>query len=149
MDRESLAAAAYSTYLVMLLVSFFFAYCLAQKCRSCVYLSEAGMSLLVGFLGGGLIELLVREDASDRFAEKELRQTVVGFSSTVLLCVLLPPIIFDSGFRMRGSRGSRRFGWPQTGEANIDKIAVLAFAGTLISSLIVGAMGEFWHEVAA
>ncbi|CAE7242211.1 NHX6 [Symbiodinium sp. CCMP2592] len=129
-DGESLAAATYSIYLVMLLVSFFFAYCLSNRCSSCVYLSEAGMSLLVGFIGGGILELLVHEDQSDRFAEKEVRQTVVGFSSTVLFCVLLPPIIFDSGFRMRGA-----FFW-----ANIDKIMVLAFFGTLVSSLVVGAM---------
>lgn len=127
-DSESLAATSYCIYLVLLSISFFFAYCLATRCRSCIYLSEAGMSLLVGFVGGGLLTLLVREDASDRFSEKEVRQSVVGFSSTVLFCVLLPPIIFDSGFRMRGA-----FFW-----ANIDKIMVLAFAGTFLSSLVVG-----------
>lgn len=127
-DSESLAATSYCIYLVLLSISFFFAYCLATRCRSCIYLSEAGMSLLVGFVGGGLLTLLVREDASDRFSEKEVRQSVVGFSSTVLFCVLLPPIIFDSGFRMRGA-----FFW-----ANIDKIMVLAFLGTFLSSLVVG-----------
>ena len=38
---------------VLLSISFFFAYCLATRCRSRIYLSEAGMSLLVGFVGGG------------------------------------------------------------------------------------------------
>ncbi|CAK9111905.1 unnamed protein product [Durusdinium trenchii] len=127
-DRESLAATSYCIYLVLLLVSFCLSFCLATRCRSCTYFSEAGASLLVGFLGGGLLTLLVREDASDRFSEKEVQHSVVGFSSTVLFCVLLPPIIFDSGFRMRGA-----FFW-----ANIDKIMVLAFVGTLLSSLVVG-----------
>eukprot|EP00438_Fugacium_kawagutii_P015742 Skav233431 [mRNA] locus=scaffold1486:175149:176822:+ [translate_table: standard] len=129
-DSESLAAASYCIYLVLLLFSFFFSYCLATRCRSCVYLSEAGLSLLAGFLGGGLLTLLAREDESDRFSEREVRQSVVGFSSTVLFCVLLPPIIFDSGFRMRGA-----FFW-----ANIDKIMVLAFAGTFLSSVVVGVL---------
>eukprot|EP00933_Yihiella_yeosuensis_P041553 TRINITY_DN35940_c0_g1_i1.p1 TRINITY_DN35940_c0_g1~~TRINITY_DN35940_c0_g1_i1.p1 ORF type:complete len:603 (+),score=50.27 TRINITY_DN35940_c0_g1_i1:27-1835(+) len=129
-DSEYLAAVFYGTYLLLLLISFLSSYCLAQKCPKCVWLSEAGLSLAIGFIGGGLLELLVFEDKIDRFSEKEVRDNIVQFSTTFLFCVLLPPIIFDSGFRLRGP-----FFW-----ANIDKITLLAFAGTFISSIVIAVL---------
>lgn len=124
---EYLAAKFYGLYLFLLLLSFLLSYIAAHRCR-CTYLSEAGVTLFVGFAGGGLLQLLVMQDEADEFGEREVSSALVSFSDTVLFCVLLPPIIFHSGYRMRGN-----FFW-----ANIDKITMLAFAGTLVSSVLVG-----------
>lgn len=87
----------------------------------------------------------------DRFSEKEVRQSVVGFSTPVhlkhlkpcrvvkpllsvfwlnsvqvLFCVLLPPIIFDSGFRMRGA-----FFWVQTSVGVFCSLCTFSAYGSL------------------
>jgi len=126
---ESLAAKVYGLYMILLLVSMLLSYYIASHCR-CTYLSEAGATLFVGFLGGGFLQLLVAEDKSDQFGEVEVRDSLVSFSSSVLFYLLLPPIIFNSGYRMRGN-----FFW-----SNIDKIMMLAFAGTFVSSIVVGVL---------
>lgn len=125
---EYLAAKFYGFYLFLLLLSFLFSYCVLR--RRCSWISEAGATLFIGFLGGGALQLLVIEDKQDRFDELEVRSALVSFSGSVLFCVLLPPIIFNSGYCMRGN-----FFW-----ANIDKITTFAFAGTFVSSLVFGCM---------
>jgi len=124
---EYLAIKFYLYYLFLLLVSLLLSYGFTRRCR-CSCISEAGTTLFVGFAGGGLLQLLVHEDKADEFRESEVRSALVSFSGTVLFCVLLPPIVFNSGYRMRGN-----FFW-----ANFDKITMLAFGGTLISSLVIG-----------
>jgi sodium/hydrogen exchanger 8 len=140
LDSEHLAAEFFTLYSLLLLVSLIAAYQLKSR-RCCKFVSEAGITLFIGFLGGGLLQLFVYTDEQDQYGELELRNKLVGFSSNILLCLLLPPIVFDSGYRMRGP-----FFW-----ANIDKIMTLAFAGTLFSSLWVGALvylmqGTFFTE---
>ena len=96
---------------ILLSVSFFFSYCLSTRCRSCIYLSEAGMSLLVGFLGGGqessaiarskcrvqqrkcrlcrlrtaspwgLLTLLVREDTSDSATREHKGDQIANYGA--------------------------------------------------------------------
>lgn len=133
LKNEYFAAEFYALYLLLLLLSFLFSYLLTRW--RCTYLSEAGATLLVGFVGGGLLQLLVFEDESDKFAEVEVRSVLVSFSGSVLFCVLLPPIVFNSGYHMRGN-----FFW-----ANIDKITMLAFAGTFVSTLVTGFL-LFWAQ---
>lgn len=120
---------AFCVYIAIFLISSVFSLCLAARCQ-CKYLSDAGLLLLTGFACGGLFLLFVKTDKRDVLGEVEVEETLSRFSSDALFSFLLPPIIFKSGYEMQG-----KCFW-----ANIDKIVLLAFLGTLVSSLIVGVL---------
>lgn len=119
-------AEAFIVYMTIFIV-FSLVSLLTARC-TCTYMSEAGLLLLTGVVGGGFVKLLVKEDKNDMLGEREVEEQLVRFSSEILFCILLPPIIFKSGYDMQG----KAF-W-----ANIDKILALAFLGTSLSTFIVG-----------
>eukprot|EP00443_Scrippsiella_acuminata_P032255 CAMPEP_0115331742 /NCGR_PEP_ID=MMETSP0270-20121206/86479_1 /TAXON_ID=71861 /ORGANISM="Scrippsiella trochoidea, Strain CCMP3099" /LENGTH=182 /DNA_ID=CAMNT_0002752557 /DNA_START=63 /DNA_END=608 /DNA_ORIENTATION=- len=121
-------AEAFIVYIILFVISSSVSLFVAPRCK-CTYLSEAGLLLLVGVVGGGLLALLAQEDKADKFGELEVERELVRFSSETLFYILLPPIIFKSGYDMQG----------QCFWANIDKIVSLAFLGTSVSAFIVGA----------
>jgi NhaP-type Na+/H+ or K+/H+ antiporter len=86
------------------------------------FLSEASVLLVVGVLVGALIHL----DSGERVVHGVEQITL--FDGEVLFILLLPPIIFDSGFR---SSLDSFFN-------NIGGICVLAFAGTFSATAMTG-----------
>eukprot|EP00824_Muranothrix_gubernata_P001575 TRINITY_DN11863_c2_g1_i1.p1 TRINITY_DN11863_c2_g1~~TRINITY_DN11863_c2_g1_i1.p1 ORF type:complete len:568 (-),score=120.96 TRINITY_DN11863_c2_g1_i1:66-1742(-) len=82
------------------------------------YLSEAGCALLLGCIAGFVL---------DKIAPDTL-ESVVSFDREFFFLFLLPPIIFDSGYRMKRKKFFVNFG----------AILLYAFLGTFLSSIIVG-----------
>ena len=55
-------------------------------------------------------------------------QDMISFKSTILLNVLLPPIILNSGYQLKQENFFRNFG----------VILTFAFAGTFVSAVVLG-----------
>lgn len=86
------------------------------------YLPE---SVVIVFLGGliGLIINLISDQKIGNWRKEE------AFSPTAFFLVLLPPIIFESGYNLHKGNFFQ----------NIGSILVFAIAGTTVSALIIGA----------
>jgi sodium/hydrogen exchanger 8 len=98
------------------------------------FLPESGMILLVGMATGFVINLFVdvrvvepANDASNNDNDEFVVQSLLSFSPVVFMIVLLPPIIFNSGYHLRKELFFRHF------------VPILLFSvvGTLISSLSI------------
>lgn len=79
------------------------------------FVSEAAVALLIGICAGGFLKIIGRTEA---------------FQISIFYDVLLPPIIFSSGYSM-----SRRWFF-----ANIYKILAFALIGTCVSTALTGIM---------
>jgi sodium/hydrogen exchanger 8 len=101
----------------LLVATFLFGYVLHQL--HFVYVHESGVGLILGIIVGALIRFVSDVD--------QLR-SIVSFNQEFFFLVLLPPIIFESGYNMK--RGHFFY--------NIDSILATALAGTLISMVVVG-----------
>ena len=80
--------------------------------------------MITGLICGAFVKLIKSDDSETT----ELKEDVLSFSPTVFFCVLLPPIIFCSGYQMKAS-------WFFN---NVWKILAFAFIGTFVSSLVIG-----------
>ncbi|EFN58404.1 hypothetical protein CHLNCDRAFT_140336 [Chlorella variabilis] len=83
----------------------------AASRRGINWIGEAGIALLLGVMIGLIF---------------------IGFKKDIFMLAILPPIMFEAGFRLDMDRFM----------ANIDGIATLAFLGTLISTFAMG--GVVW-----
>jgi len=110
---------AMALHMILLILTFFFGFLLNKA--NFAYLGEAGCGLMLGALAGALLTA---------FKGVEYFETLVQFDEHVFFLVLLPPIIFEAGYNMK-----RRYFF-----RNLGTICVFAFAGTLISTFIVGGM---------
>uniref|UniRef100_A0A6B2L1F4 Sodium/hydrogen exchanger n=1 Tax=Arcella intermedia TaxID=1963864 RepID=A0A6B2L1F4_9EUKA len=108
--------------LATILVSFMIGYVL-QKTRF-KYLSEAGGAMILGMLVGGIIRYTISQGKL---------QNVMIFDQSTFFLILLPPIIFESGYNMR--RSSFFY--------NMGSILLFAFVGTIISMLVSGVLIYF------
>ncbi len=88
------------------------------------FVGDAGTAMITGLICGAFVKLIKSDDSETT----ELKEDVLSFSPTVFFCVLLPPIIFCSGYQMKAS-------WFFN---NVWKILAFAFIGTFVSSLVIG-----------
>ena len=92
---------------------------LVMKHHRVHYIPEAGATLLLGIFVG---LVMWSADATQRLTQN------VDFNEEIFFFLLLPPIIFESGFSLETKSFFRNF----------DGICALAFGGTLISTVVVG-----------
>ena len=113
--EHSSSLAIFFVLFVLVLCIFLIHFILQNKCH---YIPE---SLAIVFLGGfvGAVMKLLPND--------EL-QKIEAFNPTTFFLVLLPPIIFESGYNLHKGNFF----------ANIGSIALFAIIGTAISALVVG-----------
>ena len=96
-------------------------------------IGDAGTAMLTGLICGGFFEL-IKSDTS-----QTINENVLSFSPTVFFCVLLPPIIFSSGYHMKAS-------WFFN---NVWKILAFAFVGTFLSSFVIGGFLNLFGKLGA
>lgn len=108
--------------LLLLILSFWVSYYL--KVRRIRSIHETIVALFSGMLVGAII----------RLAPGNVVQSMIAFKSTILLNVLLPPIILNSGFQLKQDNFFRNFA----------VILTFAFAGTFISAVTLGALVYVW-----
>lgn len=102
--------------LLLLILSFWVSYYLkVHRIRS---IHETIVALFSGMLVGALV----------RLAPGHVVQDMIAFKSTILLNVLLPPIILNSGYQLKQEHFFRHF----------HVILTFAFAGTFISAVALG-----------
>ena len=94
-----------------------------------MWISEAAVGLLAGLVFG-LVVRFVDADSSDGIGGLSL-SSVVNFDPKLFFLVLLPPIIFESGYCMP-QMALFRF------VKNFGAILVFAFIGTAVSAVLVG-----------
>ncbi|KAL8279920.1 hypothetical protein RQP46_007770 [Phenoliferia psychrophenolica] len=102
--------------LLLLILSFWVSYYL--KVRRIRSIHETIVALFAGMAVGLLV----------RLAPGNVVQDMISFKSTILLNVLLPPIILNSGYQLKQENFFRNFG----------VILTFAFAGTFISAVVLG-----------
>lgn len=94
-------------------------------------LPEAGMTIIIGILAGYIIFLLSGSpdsaDNSNDGVSDEVTDGLLSFSPTVFFFVLLPPIIFNSGFIIKRDIFFR----------HIVPISLFACVGTAISTVVI------------
>jgi sodium/hydrogen exchanger 8 len=83
------------------------------------YIPESVLTLSVGVATGAVLRLGVSTDVTNE---------LLNFNDSVLFCVLLPPIIFNSGYSM-----DHAFLF-----TNFTKVCVLGFVGPLVTTLVIG-----------
>jgi len=110
---------AMAMHMILLILTFFFGFLLNKA--EFKYLGEAGVGLMLGALAGAVLTAT---------SGVEYFETLVQFDEHIFFLVLLPPIIFEAGYNMK-----RRYFF-----RNLGTICVFAFAGTFISTFIVGGM---------
>jgi hypothetical protein len=91
-NEESKESFTLLLLVVLLIVCFVSAYILRQLQSKWKVLHETGAAILFGAIMGAFIRF---------FAKLEQLQSIVQFDSKFFMLILLPPIIFESGYNMR------------------------------------------------
>lgn len=89
------------------------------KQRKFYYLPESAATMLIGALAGGLVEL---------FYPSEDELSFIRFEPQLFFFVLLPPIIFEAGYKLN-KKGFF---------SNFTTIMLYAVLGTLVSTFVIG-----------
>mgnify|MGYP002717269135 CR=1 FL=1 len=113
---ERLSSLALFLVLVLLIGSFWTSYYLKVKRITAVH--ETIVGLFAGMFVGAAL----------RIAPLGMVRSMLSFSNTIMLNVLLPPIILASGYELRQSKFFQNFGI----------IISFAFFGTLVSAIVIG-----------
>ena len=85
-------------FIVILLLTMLLQYTVSHRLQLS-FLGEASVAMLTGLVCGGIVKAI----KSDNEESKDLQENVLSFSPTVFFTVLLPPIIFSSGYQMKAS----------------------------------------------
>jgi NhaP-type Na+/H+ or K+/H+ antiporter len=101
------------------------------------WLHQSGAALLLGVLVGFVVSYVRRDPMYMDNTRESQRMTSfvewIMFDTEFFFLVLLPPVIFESGYTLN----------PETLFKNFDAISVFAFLGTFTSTLVVGAIMYF------
>jgi len=105
---------------------------LHDRPRLASVLPEAGMILLVGMLAGSVVNLFVaprieQQSNDDDGGSSDVADSLLSFSPNTFFFVLLPPIIFNSGYHIRRELFFR----------HLLPISLFAGVGTIISALSI------------
>lgn len=96
------------------------------------WLHQSGAALLLGLLVGFVVSYVRRNPRYSEDARETQRMTAfvewIMFDTEFFFLVLLPPVIFESGYTLN----------PETLFKNFDAISVFAFLGTFTSTVVVG-----------
>ena len=140
----------FSIYLMLFLLVIYLSNVLHKKPKWGSYLPEATMVILVGIVAGGFIQLIVDDDNNTMSKAKDnvvydddvaandannnnygmvedVAQNILGFSPTVFFVILLPPIIFNSGYHLQRDLFFR----------HIIPISLYACVGTIICTYVI------------
>ena len=98
---------------------------------------EAAMIITVGMLTGAFLELWVSAPDDQNEIADDVAQSLLSFSPTTFFVVLLPPIIFNSGYHVRRDLFFRY----------MTPICLYACLGTAICTMVVGAMLYMVREI--
>jgi len=107
---------------------------LHDRPRLASFLPEAGMTILVGIFAGYLVSALVRpapvgaeDDDGGGGEDDSVIEGLLSFNPKVFFIALLPPIIFNSGYRLRRELFFR----------HMKPIVLFACAGTAVSTAVI------------
>ena len=96
------------------------------------WLHQSGAALLLGVMVGFVVSYVRRDPMYHENTQQSQRMTSfvewIMFDTEFFFLVLLPPVIFESGYTLN----------PETLFKNFDAISVFAFLGTFTSTLVVG-----------
>jgi NhaP-type Na+/H+ or K+/H+ antiporter len=96
------------------------------------WLHQSGAALLLGVMVGFVVSYVRRDPMYHDNTQQSQRMTSfvewIMFDTEFFFLVLLPPVIFESGYTLN----------PETLFKNFDAISVFAFLGTFTSTLVVG-----------
>jgi len=109
---------------------FLFQSLLHVRPRIATYIPEAAMVILVGMVAGLLVYLIVggpSDDYADPDMADGIADSLLSFSPTVFFIILLPPVIFNSGYHLRRDLFFRY----------MTPICLFACLGTIICALFV------------
>lgn len=92
------------------------------------FLPEAGMVIMVGMVAGGIFKLVAISD--HMVVAGDVAEFIMSFDSSIFFIVLLPPVIFSSGYHLHRELFLRFF----------NPICLFAFGGTMISMSVVAGL---------
>ena len=124
-QAERFSSLALFLVLTLLIGSFFTSYYLKVKRITAVH------ETIVGLFAGMFVGIVLRIGPMAPVRE------MLGFSNTIMLNVLLPPIILASGYELRQGKFFRNFG----------TIIAFALAGTFISAIVIGMVVWVWAKL--
>ncbi|KAJ7297204.1 hypothetical protein O6H91_Y073100 [Diphasiastrum complanatum] len=118
-EEHQIAGVSLLLQIVMLGIAFVLGHVLRR--RKFYYLHEAGASLLIGIIVGGIANISDTEESFRKW---------FNFNEEFFFLFLLPPIIFQSGFSLQ----------PKPFFSNFWAICTFAVLGTFIASMVTGVL---------
>ena len=129
-SHELVAAFSMSVMLTILLLVIILGATI--KHNNITWLHQSGAALLLGVIVGHVVSYVRRDPMYADNSQDSARMTAfvewIVFDTEFFFLVLLPPVIFESGYTLN----------PETFFKNFDAVSVFAFLGTFTSTVVVG-----------